>query len=157
MTTGRWRVGTKLGRTLYLDDQCVGMLDTPELAAKVVVAMESEARCAERLAAVEKQRDDLALVAMGRASAQSFYAEVEGRKAAEARCAELAKRCEALDDTCAAAQHARDAAQTRCAELESELAELRERVAKADRLLHGAPIDRLPLRVIAALEVLRGE
>jgi hypothetical protein len=31
-----WRVGRKLGRTLYLDDRCVGMLDDPELARAVV-------------------------------------------------------------------------------------------------------------------------
>jgi hypothetical protein len=31
-----WRVGTKLGRTLYVDDKLVGMLDTPELAETVV-------------------------------------------------------------------------------------------------------------------------
>lgn len=35
----RWRVGTKLGRTLYRDGVCVGMLDTPELAREVVAAL----------------------------------------------------------------------------------------------------------------------
>lgn len=35
----RWRVGTKLGRTLYRDNVCVGMVDTPELAAEIVAAM----------------------------------------------------------------------------------------------------------------------
>jgi hypothetical protein len=34
-----WRVGTKLGRTLYKDGQCVGMVDTPELASEIVSAM----------------------------------------------------------------------------------------------------------------------
>lgn len=38
----RWRVGTKLGRTLYRDDVCVGMVDTPEIAATIVVAMNRE-------------------------------------------------------------------------------------------------------------------
>jgi len=37
--TTRWRVGRKVGRTLYLDDVLVGMLDTPELAAKAVAAL----------------------------------------------------------------------------------------------------------------------
>lgn len=37
--TPRWRVGTKLGRTLYRDGVCVGMLDTPELAREVVAAL----------------------------------------------------------------------------------------------------------------------
>lgn len=36
MAEPRWRVGRKLGRTLYIDDQCVGMVDTPELAAAIV-------------------------------------------------------------------------------------------------------------------------
>lgn len=31
-----WRVGKTLGRTLYLDEQCVGMLDDPRLARAVV-------------------------------------------------------------------------------------------------------------------------
>ncbi len=35
----RWRVGRKLGRTLYRDGTCVGMVDTPELAAAIVAAM----------------------------------------------------------------------------------------------------------------------
>jgi hypothetical protein len=30
-----WRVGRKLGRTLYLDELCIGMLDDPELARAV--------------------------------------------------------------------------------------------------------------------------
>lgn len=34
-----WRVGTKLGRTLYRDEVCVGMVDTPELAAELVEAI----------------------------------------------------------------------------------------------------------------------
>jgi hypothetical protein len=35
----RWRVGRKLGRTLYRDDVCVGMVDSPEIAAEIVAAM----------------------------------------------------------------------------------------------------------------------
>jgi len=34
-----WRTGRKLGRTLYRDEVCVGMVDTPELAAEVVAAL----------------------------------------------------------------------------------------------------------------------
>lgn len=34
-----WRVGRKLGRTLYRGEQCVGMVDTPELAWEIVRAM----------------------------------------------------------------------------------------------------------------------
>jgi hypothetical protein len=41
----RWRVGRKLGRTLYLNDQCVGMVDTPEMAADIVAAMNAIPRC----------------------------------------------------------------------------------------------------------------
>ena len=36
---GQWRVGRKLGRTLYVGDKCIGMVDTPELAAAIVEAM----------------------------------------------------------------------------------------------------------------------
>lgn len=34
-----WRVGRSLGRTLYVNDVCVGMVDTPGLALAIVVAM----------------------------------------------------------------------------------------------------------------------
>lgn len=34
-----WRVGRKLGRTLYLNNVCVGMIDTAELAAEIVASM----------------------------------------------------------------------------------------------------------------------
>lgn len=36
---GTWRVGRKLGRTLYVDDVCVGMVDTRALAESIVDAM----------------------------------------------------------------------------------------------------------------------
>ena len=35
----RWRVGRTLGRTLYIGEQLVGMVDTPELAERIVEAM----------------------------------------------------------------------------------------------------------------------
>jgi len=35
----RWHQGTKLGRTLYIDDICIGMVDTPELAKSIVDKM----------------------------------------------------------------------------------------------------------------------
>ena len=38
-----WRVGNRLGRTLYLDDECVGMVDTPEIAARIVATMNGDA------------------------------------------------------------------------------------------------------------------
>lgn len=34
-----WRVGRKLGRTLYKRDVCVGLVDTPGLALEIVEAM----------------------------------------------------------------------------------------------------------------------
>lgn len=43
MTEPRWRVGHKLGRTLYRNDHCVGMVDTPELAAEIVAALNGAA------------------------------------------------------------------------------------------------------------------
>jgi hypothetical protein len=38
-----WRVGRKLGRTLYRDDVVVGMVDTPEIAAAIIEAMNAAA------------------------------------------------------------------------------------------------------------------
>lgn len=35
----RWRAGRKLGRTLYRDGQCVGMVDSVEIAEAIVAAM----------------------------------------------------------------------------------------------------------------------
>jgi hypothetical protein len=34
-----WRTGKRLGRTLYDGDRLVGMMDSPELAARVVEAV----------------------------------------------------------------------------------------------------------------------
>lgn len=38
-----WRTGRTLGRTLYVDEHVVGMVDTPELAARIVTALNSAA------------------------------------------------------------------------------------------------------------------
>jgi hypothetical protein len=38
-----WRPGTKLGRTLYRDEVCVGMVDTPEIAVDLVDAINAVA------------------------------------------------------------------------------------------------------------------
>lgn len=49
-----WRTGSKLGRTLYRDEVFVGCMDTPELAAEVVAALNGRLRAlapAERIAA----------------------------------------------------------------------------------------------------------
>ena len=42
-----WRVGRKLGRTLYKDEVCVGMVDSPELAKAICDTMNGgqEAPC----------------------------------------------------------------------------------------------------------------
>lgn len=37
--TKRWHVGQPLGRVLYFDGKCVGMVDTPALAEAIVAAM----------------------------------------------------------------------------------------------------------------------
>jgi len=42
----RWRTGRKLGRTLYRDDVCVGMVDDTMIAAEIVVAMNARAAAA---------------------------------------------------------------------------------------------------------------
>lgn len=36
---GTWRTGRKLGRTIYIGDTLVGMVDTVEIAAEIVEAM----------------------------------------------------------------------------------------------------------------------
>lgn len=40
MSTPTWRIGRKVGRTLYRNDELVGVMDTPELAAQVVAALD---------------------------------------------------------------------------------------------------------------------
>jgi hypothetical protein len=35
----RWRVGRTLGRTLYVGDKCIGMVDTPAIAEDIVDRM----------------------------------------------------------------------------------------------------------------------
>jgi len=36
---GQWRVGSKVGRTIYLDNKLVGLVDTIELATQIVNTM----------------------------------------------------------------------------------------------------------------------
>lgn len=47
-----WRIGRTLGRTLYRNGQCVGIVDTPEIALQIVAACRLasliEDRAAER-------------------------------------------------------------------------------------------------------------
>lgn len=43
----RWRVGRKLKRTLYRDEECVGMVDSPEIAAEIVEALNGRERYIE--------------------------------------------------------------------------------------------------------------
>lgn len=40
----RWRVGRKLGRTLYRDEEFVGTMDTKEIAAEIIQAMNARER-----------------------------------------------------------------------------------------------------------------
>lgn len=55
-----WRVGRKLGRTLYKDDACVGMVDTPELAALIVETMNGpDGMCWEEVRRERQHRDRL--------------------------------------------------------------------------------------------------
>ncbi len=51
----RWRVGRTLGRTLYKDDVCIGMVDTPELATEIVIALNDLARARETTALLQKR------------------------------------------------------------------------------------------------------
>jgi hypothetical protein len=55
MPAEKWRVGRSLGRTLYIqvgeepskDDQCIGMVDTREIAGRIVTAMNEAERLRE--------------------------------------------------------------------------------------------------------------
>jgi hypothetical protein len=50
-----WRVGREVGRTLYLNETLVGLMDTPDLAAAVVAVM--NAQVADAPAAAQALRD----------------------------------------------------------------------------------------------------
>jgi len=49
-----WRTGRQLGRTLYRDEQLVGMVDTPEIAQAIVQAMNGQTYIAALRAENEK-------------------------------------------------------------------------------------------------------
>lgn len=53
--TLRWRVGGKLKRTLYRDDQLVGLVDTGEIAAEIVEALNGRERYVEGGPEVDEQ------------------------------------------------------------------------------------------------------
>jgi hypothetical protein len=76
-----WRVGRTLGRTLYVGDAVVGMVDTPEIAARICLAMnrgpeEEHAGLCARLAshANEIARLRAALESIGGAEAAAVLA-----------------------------------------------------------------------------------
>lgn len=76
----RWRTGRSVGRTLYIGDELVGVMDTPELARQVVEAIHAT----EQARAVGLLRDvvDLAMFcgwSPGRAldRARAFLAEID--------------------------------------------------------------------------------
>lgn len=64
-----WRVGRKLGRTLYLDDKLMGIMDDPAVAAQIVSAMnmahmeselmETNDRMGQRIAELEQEKAQL--------------------------------------------------------------------------------------------------
>jgi hypothetical protein len=59
MAEGRWRVGTKLGRTLYFDDKCVGIVDNTYLACELVAAVNARAARTDYPRIVEQLREKL--------------------------------------------------------------------------------------------------
>jgi hypothetical protein len=59
----RWRVGRKVGRTIYDGDTLVGMMDTPELAALVVHALCIEPK-SDAAAVIELKRENAAIRAV---------------------------------------------------------------------------------------------
>lgn len=63
-----WRVGKSTGRALYVgtgDHMAVGWMDTPELAAGVVAAVNERTRLREFLSAVKVHGWDVAVEVLG--------------------------------------------------------------------------------------------
>lgn len=54
-----WRTGTKLGRTLYRDEVLVGMVDTAEIAAEIVEAMNNYATLRENHTELQREYREL--------------------------------------------------------------------------------------------------
>jgi hypothetical protein len=52
----RWRVGGKLKRTLYRDEQLVGLVDTGEIAAEIVETMNRVGRLLDEVRPVDGNR-----------------------------------------------------------------------------------------------------
>jgi hypothetical protein len=52
----RWRNGRSIGRTLYIDNKVIGMVDTPELAEAIVARMNGDATVDLSIAAIEIKR-----------------------------------------------------------------------------------------------------
>lgn len=64
-----WRVGRKLGRTIYKDDAIVGLVDTPELAAEIVARMNEPSP----VRAERTQTEDCPAVGSGGQHSQEWY------------------------------------------------------------------------------------
>lgn len=79
---GVWRVGRKLGRTLYRDEVCVGMVDTPGLAAEIVAAMNA----AQSKVSFKDAKDDASLPEPVRLLLSELNSAVEAEREA---CAKL--------------------------------------------------------------------
>jgi hypothetical protein len=111
---GHWRTGRTLGRTLYLDDKLVGMLDTEELAREVVGRMNGP----RREFSFAKMKEELASAAHRIAELEAQLAEVRERDATPAT--EFSQ----LSDSFIAEQNAHAAAK-------AELETLTERICEA--------------------------
>lgn len=80
-----WRVGTKLGRTLYRDEVLVGMVDTPEIAAEIVAAVYAvdEGRkfwdhVDSGQPAIEREKETAARLAAANAEVERLRVELKG-------------------------------------------------------------------------------
>jgi hypothetical protein len=78
-----WRVGTKLGRTLYRDEVLVGLVDTPEIAAEIVAAMNALANQPAAPARTDKSDRGKSLTEAFTRATQYAVAEHAGRTEAE--------------------------------------------------------------------------
>ena len=80
----QWRTDGKLGRTLYKDEECIGMVDTPELAEEIV-----------RVMTVMTPGQHFAVMSRARLEESAQNLEIT-LTSTQARCTELLEECRRL-------------------------------------------------------------
>lgn len=73
-----WRTGRKVGRTIYRNDELVGVMDTPQLAEQVVDAVNGDIHPKVRERRVERLAEVL-FVRFDRAALTTPWVEADGQ------------------------------------------------------------------------------